>query len=176
MFQMLFILQSLGVHLLGAETMEPEEENSVAAWNFGGSPHWHHAGSRHCCTCNDHRHSCVGGPQGKRTISLKGAWACLMSPPYLERQGCHLIPLYYLLSCSSAESSVSSFFFSLPSGPFSWLFFQKILQYFLFRDRHFCTALVYELGEVSWSRLKVTVIHMTGCSQPRCISISPRTF
>ena len=81
MFQMLFILQSLGVHLLGAETLEPEEENSVAAWNLGGSPHWHHAGSRHCCTCNDHRHSCVGGPQGKRTISLKGSWGCLMSPP-----------------------------------------------------------------------------------------------
>ena len=27
---------------------------------------------------------------------------CLMSPPCLESQGCHLIPLCYLLSCSSA--------------------------------------------------------------------------
>ena len=26
---------------------------------------------------------------------------CLMSPPILESQGCHLIPLYYVLCCSS---------------------------------------------------------------------------
>ena len=33
----------------------------------------------------------------------KGGRGCLMSPPpCLESQGCHLIPLYYLLSCSSA--------------------------------------------------------------------------
>ena len=32
----------------------------------------------------------------------KGGWGCLMSPPCLESQGCHLIPLCYLLSCSSA--------------------------------------------------------------------------
>ena len=44
---------------------------------------------------------------------------CLMPPPCLESQGCHLISLYYLLSCSSAPSchSVLSFFF-LPVGPF----------------------------------------------------------
>ena len=34
----------------------------------------------------------------------KGSRGCLMSPPCLESQGCHLIPLYYLLSCSSAKS------------------------------------------------------------------------
>ena len=34
--------------------------------------------------------------------SLKGGWGCVMSPPCLESQGCHLIPLCYLLSCSSA--------------------------------------------------------------------------
>ena len=32
----------------------------------------------------------------------KGSRGCLMSPPCLESQGCHLIPLCYLLSCSSA--------------------------------------------------------------------------
>ena len=34
----------------------------------------------------------------------KGGRGCLMSPPCLESQGCHLIPLCYLLSCSSAQS------------------------------------------------------------------------
>ena len=33
---------------------------------------------------------------------LKGGRGCLMSPPCLESQGCHLIPLCCLLSCSSA--------------------------------------------------------------------------
>ena len=32
----------------------------------------------------------------------KGGRGCLMSPPCLESQGCHLIPLCYFLSCSSA--------------------------------------------------------------------------
>ena len=32
----------------------------------------------------------------------KGGRGCLMSPPCLKSQGCHLIPLCYLLSCSSA--------------------------------------------------------------------------
>ena len=32
----------------------------------------------------------------------EGRPGCLMSPPCLESQGCHLIPLFYLLSCSSA--------------------------------------------------------------------------
>ena len=34
--------------------------------------------------------------------TLKGGRGCLMSPPCPESQGCHLIPLCYLLSCSSA--------------------------------------------------------------------------
>ena len=34
----------------------------------------------------------------------KGGRGCLMSPPCLESQGCHLIPLCCLLSCSSAKS------------------------------------------------------------------------
>ena len=37
-------------------------------------------------------------------IPPKGGRGCLMSPPCLESQGCHLIPLCYLLSCSSAQS------------------------------------------------------------------------
>ena len=36
--------------------------------------------------------------------SPKGGRGCLMSPPCLESRGCHLIPLCYLLSCSSAQS------------------------------------------------------------------------
>ena len=35
-------------------------------------------------------------------LPLKGGRGCLMSPPCLESQGCHLIPLCYRLSCSSA--------------------------------------------------------------------------
>ena len=40
----------------------------------------------------------------QRTVLLppKGGRDYLMSPPCLESQGCHLIPLCYLLSCSSA--------------------------------------------------------------------------
>ena len=34
----------------------------------------------------------------------KGGRGCLMFPPCLESQDCHLIPLCYLLSCSSAKS------------------------------------------------------------------------
>ena len=37
-----------------------------------------------------------------RLCPLKGGRGCLMSPPCLESQGCHLIPLCDLLSCSSA--------------------------------------------------------------------------
>ena len=37
----------------------------------------------------------------------KGSRGCLMSPLCLESQECHLIPLYYLLSCASAKSYYS---------------------------------------------------------------------
>ena len=43
-------------------------------------------------------HTCYAYCQGPP----KGGRGCLMSPPCLESQGCHLIPLCYLLSCSSA--------------------------------------------------------------------------
>ena len=36
------------------------------------------------------------------TAPPKGGRGCLMSSPCLESQGCHLVPLCYLLSCSSA--------------------------------------------------------------------------
>ena len=40
--------------------------------------------------------------------------------PSLESQGCHLIPLYHLLSCSSAKSSYPFCLICfLPAGPFS---------------------------------------------------------
>ena len=65
-WKMSCISQSLGVHLLGAETVEPEEEDPVAAGNPGGSPCWHYAGGWHCCPGHDHRDSRVGGPQGER--------------------------------------------------------------------------------------------------------------
>ena len=54
----------------------------------------------------------------------KGGWGCLMSPSCLESQGCHLIPLSYLLSCFFCL--VLLLFLSChfsANGPFSWLFF-----------------------------------------------------
>ena len=83
----------------------------------------------------------------------KGGLGCLMSPLCLESQGCHLIPLYYLLSRSSAYRC---YFFCLIF--FLFLFFsacwsislnfsQKILQYFSLRDSLFCMVSVKQLGE-----------------------------
>ena len=76
---------------------------------------------------------------------------CLMSPSCLESQGCHLIPLSYLLSCFFCL--VLLLFLSChfsANGPFSWLFFQKTLKYFSWRVRLFCMALVEQLGDDSW--------------------------
>ena len=47
--------------------------------------------------------------------------------PCLESQGCHLIPLSYLLSCFSLTLSVLSF---SANGPFSWLFSRKFSNLF----------------------------------------------
>ena len=82
--------------------------------------------------------------------------------PCLESQGCHLIPLYYLLSCSSSWSYYSFcliFLFFLPACPFSWTFSRKFFQYFSLRDRLFCMAPVQQLGEVSWS-VVCAVMHL----------------
>ena len=76
--------------------------------------------------------------------SVRCQYVCIvMSSPRVESQGCHLIPFYYLLSWSPAYShrSFCPVFF-LPTSPLSWLFFQKMFQYFLFRDRLHGMALV----------------------------------
>ena len=97
----------------------------------------------------------------------KGGRGCLMSPPCLESQGCHLIPLCYLLSCSSAQSCYPFCFFNFiflsfsACWPFLLNFFQKILQYFSSRDRLFCVAPVQRLGEESWSVVCAACCHMT---------------
>ena len=70
----------------------------------------------------------------------KGGRGCLMSPPCLESQGCHLIPLCYLLSCSSACPVTLSVLSFSACWPFLLNFFLKILQYFSLRDRLFCMA------------------------------------
>ena len=90
----------------------------------------------------------VGAGHSTDTALPKGGRECLMSPLCLEFQGCHLNPLYYLLSCSSAYSHCFFclvFFFFL----FSFFFFfaywfillvlspEKNLQYFSLRDRLF---------------------------------------
>ena len=59
--------------------------------------------------------------------------------PCLESQGCHLIPLCYLLSCSPSSDTLSILSFSA-CWPFLLNFFQEILQYFLLRDRLFGMA------------------------------------
>ena len=93
-----------------------------------------------------------------------GGRGCLMSPPCLESQGCHLIPLYNLFSCSSAGSCYPFcliFFFSA-CWPIPLTFFPpKIVQYFLFRDRLFCRAPGQQLAEVSWSVVCAACCHMT---------------
>ena len=72
----------------------------------------------------------------------KRSRGCLMSPLCLEFHGCHLIPLYYLISCSSAESCNSFcfvFFFFSACWPIPLTVFQKIFQYFVKR-RVYCMA------------------------------------
>ena len=83
-----------------------------------------------------------------------------MSPPCLESQGCHLIPLCYLLSCSSAQSCYPFCLIFSACRPFLLNFFQKILQYFLLKDRLFCMTPVQQLGEVSWSVVCAACCHM----------------
>ena len=72
-------------------------------------------------------------------------------PPCLESQGCHLIPLCHLLSCSSAWSCCS--FCLVFSACWSVLlnFVRRILQYFSLGDGLFCLASVWQRREVGWS-------------------------
>ena len=60
--------------------------------------------------------------------------------PRVEAQGSHLIPLYYLLSCSSLSPVTLSVVSFSACWPFLLNFFQKILQYFSLRDRLFCMS------------------------------------
>ena len=70
---------------------------------------------------------------------------CVMSPSCLESQGCHLIPLFYFLSCfflpSPRALSVLSFFSRFSP--------QKTLKYFSLRVRLYCVAVVEQLGDNS---------------------------
>ena len=96
----------------------------------------------------------------------QGCLISLSSPlpsPRLASQDCHLIPLYYLLSCSSTYPYCSFClfsFFHLPTAPFSWLFFQKIVQHFSLRDGLFGMALVWQLGDDSWLVLCAACCHI----------------
>ena len=64
----------------------------------------------------------------------KGGRGCLMSPSYLESQDCRLIPLFYLLSCSSAYSCCSFcvVFLLFCSWPFLLTFCRKSSMLFVF--------------------------------------------
>ena len=46
------------------------------------------------------------------------------------------------------------------NGPFSCLFFQKTLKYFSLSVRHFCMALVEQLGDDSWSVVCAACCHV----------------
>ena len=63
-----------------------------------------------------------------------------------------------VLLLSPVTLSVSSF---SACWPFLLNFFQKILQYFSFRNTLFCMATVQQLGEDSWSVVYAACCHMT---------------
>ena len=69
------------------------------------------------------------------THAPKGGRGCLMSPFCLESQGCHLISFSYLLSCVCVFFCLVLLLFLSchfsANGPFSWLFFQKTLIFFV---------------------------------------------
>ena len=95
-------------------------------------------------------------PQGnKDSLSSKGGRGCLMFLSCLESQGCHLIPLSYLLSSPPTPPSplaLSVFFgvfFLLLMVPSPFFFYQNTLKYFSLRVRLFCMALVEQLGDDS---------------------------
>ena len=73
-----------------------------------------------------------------------GGSGYLMSPSSLESQGCHLIPLFYPLSCSYLPLLLflSCPFFLLMSHSPDIL---KILHYFLLRNRVFSFVVVFWL-------------------------------
>ena len=81
----------------------------------------------------------------------KEGQGCLMSPRCLESQGCHLIPLCYLLSCSSAWSCYSFCLIFFCLLVHSSDLFPESFQYVSLRDMLFCMAPVWRLGGMGWS-------------------------
>ena len=88
---------------------------------------------------------CLCGP--------KGGWALLMSPPYLQSQGRHLIPSFYP---SPVAHSVFSLFLLLARSP---AYFPEVSLNLFSRDRLFCIALMFRCfsGWKMISRLVVSV-------------------
>ena len=65
--------------------------------------------------------------------TLKAGRGCLLSSSCLESQGCHLIPLSYLLSCFFFSCLVILLFLSChfsANGLLSWLFSRKLSNIF----------------------------------------------
>nr|BAE02153.1 unnamed protein product [Macaca fascicularis] len=56
------------MYFLGEETLEPKEENIVAAGNTGWCSCRNRFNSWHCYSCNDYWHSCVCGPQDSQSL------------------------------------------------------------------------------------------------------------
>ena len=91
----------------------------------------------------------------------KGGQGCLMSPPCLESQGCHLIPRCCLLSCSSAQSCYPFCLIIFCLLALSSQLFPENSSIFSLRDRLFCMAPVQRLGEDGWSVVCAACCHMT---------------
>ena len=94
----------------------------------------------------------------------KGSRGCLMSPPCLESRGCYLVPLCYLLSCSSV-SLCYCFCLIFFSACWSILlnFFQKKLLYFSLKDRLFFSfqyGFCLAARRISWSVVCVACCRM----------------
>ena len=78
-------------------------------------------------------------------------------------QGCHLIPLYYLLSSSSAYSYCSFcpfFFFFFPLLPTCPFFFPENCSIFFLERQAFQYPLVQQLGGDSWSVVCAACCHV----------------
>ena len=97
-------------------------------------------------------HTCTHHPKGGR--------GCLMSVSCLESQGCHLIPLSYLLSYFFLFFSYFFLLLLTPSSSFCFVIcllmihspdsFLRKLKYVSLRVGLFCMALVEQLGDDSW--------------------------
>ena len=84
-----------------------------------------------------------------------------MLPPCLESQGCHLIPLCYLLSCSSAQFCYPFCLIVFCLLALSSKLFPENSSIFFVKRQAFCMAPVQRLGEDSWSVVCAACCHMT---------------